>query len=89
MEKGLAKKEYEKFPYLSYTSYYKAFPSFIGVGRLEYLIKDWKYICCELSGQLQKKKRKRKAMPDAYNSSYLWFPFSVNGSVELKILFCW
>lgn len=57
MEKGLARKEHEKFAYLYYSSYYKAFPFFIPLGRLEYLMKDWKYICCELSDQLQKKKK--------------------------------
>lgn len=60
MEKGPARKEYDKFPYLYYTSYYKVFPSFIPTGRLEYLIKDWKYLCCELSGQLPNKKKKKR-----------------------------
>lgn len=53
MKEALARKEYEIFPYLYYASYYKAFPSFFPMGWLEYLIKDWKFICCELSGQLQ------------------------------------
>lgn len=49
-------------------SFYKAFPSLFPMGRLEYLIKDWKSIYCELSGQLQKNARQT-----GYNS-YLWFP---------------